>query len=371
MPPETSFVDDLTRADEALKMTHGLVDAVKDLLDALKGVELSDAAKKLLVEVQAMLKGQPEPRYGYPEPRKGEHGNDDDDKDKYGYPEPKMQKSTFRSFIPVRKVSTTQAAQRIIDGVIYPADKVDAHGDFADPEDLRKAAHGWLAHSRETNVEHGGSPVQGVHVVESHLATADIPEVEAHKNDWVAAFKVENQEVWKGVESGEFRGFSIEGVCDKIQVGNVRKMVNLLVTRVSLVRDPATRMAFTAKSASNLEVKKMETLKSNLDKVQALAAEAAGVLGANLPTTMPRFEAAETLEKATLNALQDQSTYVQKVLENVIAEGKALRAGYEKAVQAAKDLKDAFQAEQEKANAYEKHLEIGDIAQLLQGAATS
>lgn len=64
--------------------------------------------------------------------------------------------------------------------------------------------------------------VEGVHLVDSYLIGGDknptVPEVFKDMNlqdgTWIASYHVENDEVWAKVKSGEFNGFSVEGIFD-------------------------------------------------------------------------------------------------------------------------------------------------------------
>ena len=81
--------------------------------------------------------------------------------------------------------------------------------------------------TKSTNFEHQENDMDGVTVVESWIVTdpkndksnalgfKDIP-----KSTWMVSYKVDNDELWKKVKSGEVQGFSIEGVFSK----NIIKM---------------------------------------------------------------------------------------------------------------------------------------------------
>lgn len=76
--------------------------------------------------------------------------------------------------------------------------------------------------TKSTNFEHQENDMDGVTVVESWIVTdpsndksnalgfKDIP-----KNTWMVSYKVDNDELWSKVKSGEVQGFSIEGVFSK------------------------------------------------------------------------------------------------------------------------------------------------------------
>jgi len=67
------------------------------------------------------------------------------------------------------------------------------------------------------NLEHNrADSVEGAYLVESFLFDKErgikIPEFigEVPEGSWIATFKIEDEEVWKKVKSGEFSGFSLE-----------------------------------------------------------------------------------------------------------------------------------------------------------------
>ncbi|QDP49147.1 MAG: putative peptidase [Prokaryotic dsDNA virus sp.] len=76
--------------------------------------------------------------------------------------------------------------------------------------------------TKSTNFEHQEGDMKGVTVVESWIVTdpkndksnalgfTSIP-----KGTWMVSYKVDNDELWSKVKSGEVQGFSIEGVFSK------------------------------------------------------------------------------------------------------------------------------------------------------------
>jgi hypothetical protein len=278
-----------------------------------------------------------------------------------------LQKSVaFAREIPIRK-NTLSATRKEIAGVVYPADRLDAHGEFAAKECLRSGAHNWLSKSREVNVEHGpGNVGGGVAVVESYLAPRDLPEFDAKENDWVGVFKVNSENLWKSVDSGEFRGFSIEGVCDKVAAETGVRLTNILVTKVSLVRNPASRVNFLAKSeekVTNKEKPDMKEIAAKLTKIQDTLTGIAKSVDAVLPVISPSFTPVQSADEAANVALNAQANYVGELAESVLKSVVTMKSNLVKSQETAESLATSFDAVQATVAALEASPEIKSLLQ--------
>lgn len=100
------------------------------------------------------------------------------------------------------------------------------------PKTVQRAAHLFLRNSRthSATVEHQ-SPIQGVYVQESWIVEepkTDKQQVygfDLPSGTWMVSMKVENEEMWQGIKSGELRGLSIEGhFVDRIVEANPTEM---------------------------------------------------------------------------------------------------------------------------------------------------
>ncbi len=56
------------------------------------------------------------------------------------------------------------------------------------------------------DIHHNGKPVQGIHLLQSYILPEDSGDIAA--GSWIAEYKVDNNEVWNKIKSGELRGFS-------------------------------------------------------------------------------------------------------------------------------------------------------------------
>lgn len=130
--------------------------------------------------------------------------------------------------MPIAKVDNDT---RTIIGVVYKATKeldesgkpkdkstVDTHGNWATEEEVKKACHNFnkklqnkkLSGKVGIDKQHNEKPGYGI-VVESYIAMADIPDINATKGDWIAAVEVTDNTCWEQIQKGEIEGFSIGG----------------------------------------------------------------------------------------------------------------------------------------------------------------
>ncbi|MEC1665514.1 XkdF-like putative serine protease domain-containing protein [Bacillus halotolerans] len=113
------------------------------------------------------------------------------------------------------KVLTKEAdEQKLVYGIVYEPDTVDAHGDFMTAAEIEKAAHGFLKDAREIDKQHDFKGGVGA-VVESYVAPADF-EMNGEtikKGSWVLVTKA-SEEIWEEIKKGEITGYSMAGIAD-------------------------------------------------------------------------------------------------------------------------------------------------------------
>ncbi|MBU8720529.1 terminase [Bacillus subtilis] len=113
------------------------------------------------------------------------------------------------------KVLTKEAdEQKLVYGIVYEPDTVDAHGDFMTAAEIEKAAHGFLKDAREIDKQHDFQGGVGA-VVESYVAPTDfvINGELIKKGSWVLVTKA-SEEVWEEIKKGEITGYSMAGIAD-------------------------------------------------------------------------------------------------------------------------------------------------------------
>ena len=108
--------------------------------------------------------------------------------------------------------------KQIVYGVVYEPDEVDTQGEFANADEIEKAAHQFLSDSRNVDLQHNFVPGAGT-VVESYVAPVDF-EIEGQnikKGAWVMA-TIADDEVWESIKKGEITGYSMAGTATKTTV---------------------------------------------------------------------------------------------------------------------------------------------------------
>jgi len=135
----------------------------------------------------------------------------------------KVEKDFSRSF----NIEKKDDERRLVFGwsyIAYDANGeqiVDKQGDMMDEEDLEDMAYDFVLYSREGGEMHVRGGV--AKLVESMVFTKEkqralgIPEGVVPIGHWVG-FRIEDDEVWKKVKSGEYSAFSIEGVANREEV---------------------------------------------------------------------------------------------------------------------------------------------------------
>ncbi|MBE7099482.1 XkdF-like putative serine protease domain-containing protein [Bacillus cereus] len=115
---------------------------------------------------------------------------------------------------PVKVVKSDDEEKRLVYGIVYEPDVIDAHGDFTDSETIEKAAHEFMLKYRQIDKNHDF--VAGVgEVVESYITPADM-ELNGEpvkKGTWILTTKAD-EETWESVKKGEFQGYSLAGIAE-------------------------------------------------------------------------------------------------------------------------------------------------------------
>lgn len=67
------------------------------------------------------------------------------------------------------------------------------------------------------NLEHSGTPIDGVYLVESFLSRPGLSPIgfeDVAEGSWFVSLKIDNEDVWTQLKEGKFKGFSIEALVD-------------------------------------------------------------------------------------------------------------------------------------------------------------
>jgi len=110
-------------------------------------------------------------------------------------------------------------ARQLVTGVVLPCNRVDLQADFVEREQLLDTAIQFMERSQVMNLMHE-DPAPKVKIVESYLAPVDfeLGGFEIKEGYWIMTVHVIDAELWKRVQDGEFNGFSIEGIAQRIAV---------------------------------------------------------------------------------------------------------------------------------------------------------
>ena len=108
---------------------------------------------------------------------------------------------------------------------------------FFSKETVKKASELFLKNGNQSNatLQHDGK-IDGMTVVESWI----VDDLEFDKSKkygfsvpigtWMISMKVDNEDVWKRVKSGEIKGFSIEGYfADKLEMQKEQELINQII----------------------------------------------------------------------------------------------------------------------------------------------
>lgn len=112
----------------------------------------------------------------------------------------------------------------LVYGVVYAPNEVDAHDDFALPEDIESAAHSFMK-TQTLNLGHYKDQEltkNDAQIVESFIAPIDFvydgSDQTITKGSWVLVTQVYNEDIKDDVIKGEFAGWSLEGLAERVEV---------------------------------------------------------------------------------------------------------------------------------------------------------
>lgn len=126
----------------------------------------------------------------------------------------------------------TDAKRRIVTGAMMIPDKpIYRNNDgeefmvVFDKDTIEKIAQKFFKnnYSNNVNIDHS-TQVNGVYMFESFITDKQrgiMPPKNYSKvpdGSWFASYKIDNEEVWQSVENGTFKGFSVEGMFNKVPV---------------------------------------------------------------------------------------------------------------------------------------------------------
>lgn len=116
----------------------------------------------------------------------------------------------FELEIPIFKLNDEDHE---VAGVVYEPDVIDAQGDSASSDEIRKAAHKFLEDSRTIGLMHKENAGPRAKLVESYIVPDNMRYGNqiVKKGAWVIVVKITDPELWNSVKSGAITGFSMGG----------------------------------------------------------------------------------------------------------------------------------------------------------------
>lgn len=109
--------------------------------------------------------------------------------------------------------------KRIVYGLVYCPDMIDAHGEYSNAEEIAKAAYGFMRDLRGANVDvqHDFNP-KNAFVAESWLTKGNDPLFpDAPEGSWAVGIRVEDDTLWESVKKGELKGLSMAGFAQRVK----------------------------------------------------------------------------------------------------------------------------------------------------------
>ena len=112
----------------------------------------------------------------------------------------------------IELVPIEKGDEQIVYGIVYEPDTVDAQGDEANAEEIKKAAYLFMENVQQFKVMHKGKKVN-IKILENYIAPIDfkIEKRKVKKGSWVLVTRVLDKAVWKDIKAGKLTGYSMAG----------------------------------------------------------------------------------------------------------------------------------------------------------------
>lgn len=109
--------------------------------------------------------------------------------------------------------------QRIVSGIVYEPDTLDAHGDFMTEASIKDMAYYYMEHGKVVGFQHTKDATRDVAILESYLTPYEgvLEGRKIKKGTWMMTVRVNNQKLWNMIKSGKLTGFSFGASAKVIQ----------------------------------------------------------------------------------------------------------------------------------------------------------
>lgn len=117
----------------------------------------------------------------------------------------------------LRIVKADDNDEHYVLGIVLEPDVVDAQKDIYSADEVRDAAHKYMAEFQNRGLMHKEIVNGKVDLLESYLSPADFTLGDQHvkKGTWVMAVRVKDAKLWQACKGGELTGFSIGGSANR------------------------------------------------------------------------------------------------------------------------------------------------------------
>lgn len=108
--------------------------------------------------------------------------------------------------------------ERLVGCVVYEPDVEDAHGDWADAEAVKAMCYAFMEDRAEIDVQHDGEAIDAT-AVENFLMPVDCNwhGQPVTKGTWCMVIRVNDDDIWDMVRSGELTGFSFDATAEVLE----------------------------------------------------------------------------------------------------------------------------------------------------------
>ncbi len=99
-------------------------------------------------------------------------------------------------------------------GVAYPANEVDAHGEFMSPDELERAAWSAIGRGISAGVQHRPGTESAGRVVESYIHRGPMMKIgdeTVKPGDWLVGV-IWSEPAWAAIRAGTLTGYSVQGL---------------------------------------------------------------------------------------------------------------------------------------------------------------
>jgi len=123
------------------------------------------------------------------------------------------------------KIRKYDDVEGIVYGIVYGPGEIDAHEDYADKSEIKKACYRFMKSGLQLNIDRDHDEKQvSAFVAESWITKAndsffsDDPE-----GSWAVGIKLEDEDLKKAAAKGEIAGLSMAGMAKRTPVGEIKK----------------------------------------------------------------------------------------------------------------------------------------------------